>query len=122
MPAERTPCPITREQFRAQAARVLPLTINGVPFEVPVKEFSTGSLGWYVNGKTAVDVAGVVVGCSVQVQIVLNNSKDLPAAGATAVQPAAPRPVVAAAAASAGPKNVCAQCGAPPRLCCCVTK
>ena len=27
--------------------------INGVPLIAEVKEFSTGSLGWYLNGKTA---------------------------------------------------------------------
>ena len=46
----KTTCPITRQQFR-DAAKPVSITINGVPQLADVKEFSTGSLGWYLNGK-----------------------------------------------------------------------
>ena len=41
-----------------------------------VKEFSTGSLGWYVNGKTSIKVGDVP--CSVQIgfNLTIVNSKE----------------------------------------------
>src|SRR5262249_20693645 len=39
-------------------AVTLPVVINGVPHTAVVKEFSTGSLGWNINGKTEVSKSG----------------------------------------------------------------
>ena len=52
--AKKTTCPINRAQFRSKA-RPVTVTINNIPLQAEVKEFSTGSLGWYLNGKTTVD-------------------------------------------------------------------
>ncbi len=73
----KTACPIDRATFRANAKPVA-ITIDGVPVPAAVKEFSTGSLGWYVNGKTTVHVNGVP--CSVQIgmNLTLVGSKELP--------------------------------------------
>jgi hypothetical protein len=75
--AKKTTCPITRAQFRA-GARPIDVTINGVPMRAEVKEFSTGSLGWYVNGKTNVDVGGVSVPVQIGLNLTIVGSKDVP--------------------------------------------
>ena len=53
----KTSCPITRTDFQGKAKPVS-VTIANVPFVAEVKEFSTGSLGWYLNSKVTLDVAG----------------------------------------------------------------
>ncbi len=65
--ALKSRCPVTLEQFR-ETARPVEITIGGVPMTAEVKEFSTGSLGWYLSGK----VAGVVGGQKVETQIGIN--------------------------------------------------
>ena len=42
----KTNCPITREEFRAKA-RPVTVSIGSNTLMAEVKEFSTGSLGWY---------------------------------------------------------------------------
>jgi hypothetical protein len=75
--AKKTNCPITRAEFRAKAKPVT-VTINNVPLQADVKEFSTGSLGWYLNGKTTIDVAGTLVSVQIGVNLTVVGSKDLP--------------------------------------------
>ena len=60
----KTACPVTRAQF-TEKAEPLKVTINGQDLVAEVKEFSTGSFGWYLNGKIVVNVDGKP--CSVQV-------------------------------------------------------
>jgi hypothetical protein len=76
--ATKTACPVSREVFRAKAPRTLAITINGKPVAAEYKEFNTGSMGWFLNGKTTVDVDGVP--CSVQIglNLTLVGSKELP--------------------------------------------
>ena len=78
--ARKTVCPVTREQFRAKAPRAVAVSIAGVPHSAGIKEFSTGSLGWYLNGKTVVEIDGVP--CSVQIgmNLTIVGSKELPPA------------------------------------------
>lgn len=73
----KTTCPITRPQFR-DGAKPVEITINGVPMLADPKEFSTGSLGWYLNGKTVVDVNGTKVTVQVGVNLTVVGSKELP--------------------------------------------
>ena len=47
--AKKTTCPISRTDFRHNAKPVT-VSIGTVPLQADVKEFSTGSLGWYLNG------------------------------------------------------------------------
>jgi hypothetical protein len=75
--AKKTTCPITREQFRA-AAKPLAVTIAGVPLSAEVKEFSTGSLGWYLNGKTMVEINGSPVSVQIGLNLTIVGSKELP--------------------------------------------
>ena len=46
-------CAISRADFFA-TAKPLEITINGVPMIAEIKEFSTGSYGFYLNGKVTV--------------------------------------------------------------------
>ena len=73
----KTTCPISRPQFLSKAKPVT-VTINGVPLLAEVKEFSTGSLGWYLNGKTAIEVDGVPVSVQIGMNMTVVGSKELP--------------------------------------------
>ncbi|HZZ71579.1 MAG TPA: hypothetical protein VFE24_04955 [Pirellulales bacterium] len=73
----KTNCPITREEFRDKAQAV-EITINGVPMVAEVKEFSTGSLGWYLNGKAAIKVGDKTVTAQIGMNLTIVGSKELP--------------------------------------------
>jgi hypothetical protein len=75
--AKKTTCPITREQFRAKGKQV-PITIAGQQLAADVKEFSTGSLGWYLNGKTTIEIDGVLVSVQIGLNLTIVGSKELP--------------------------------------------
>jgi hypothetical protein len=75
--AKKTSCPITRAQF-TQGAKPLDITINGVPMRAEVKHFSTGSLGWSIQGKTSVDVGGTPVPVQIGLNLTIVGSKELP--------------------------------------------
>ncbi len=76
----KTTCPISRADFRAKAKPV-GITINNVPLQAVVKEFSTGSLGWYLNGKTTIDVGGTPVTVQIGMNLTIVGSKELPQDG-----------------------------------------
>lgn len=73
----RVRCPVTREQFLEEAA---PLKVNLAGKEVlaAVKEFSTGSLGWFVNEKFVTTIGGVEVKCQANMNITIVGSKEIP--------------------------------------------
>jgi len=68
---------ITRAAFRNQAHAV-EVVINGVPLLAEVKEFSTGSLGWYLNGKTTIKIGETPVSVQIGLNLTIVGSKDLP--------------------------------------------
>lgn len=70
-------CPITRAQFR-EGAKPVQVKIGEVPLMAEVKEFSTGSLGWFCNGKTTIDVGGTMVSVQIGLNLTIVGSKDLP--------------------------------------------
>ena len=76
--AKKTTCPITRAEFRS-GAKPVTVNINGIPLMAEVKEFSTGSLGWYLNGKTTIDVNGTPVSVQIGMNLTIVGSKELPA-------------------------------------------
>ncbi len=82
---------ITREQFRT-AAKPVQVVINGKEFEVPRKEFSTGSLGWYLNDKMDVEIDGVKVKVQIGMNLTIVGSKDLPQDASSAAPAADPAP------------------------------
>jgi hypothetical protein len=75
--AKKTTCPISRADFRSKAKPVK-VVINGVEQEAEVKEFSTGSLGWYLNAKIALDVDGMRVPVQIGLNLTIVGSKELP--------------------------------------------
>jgi hypothetical protein len=75
----KTSCPITRDEFRT-SAKAIKVTIGEVPLMAEVKEFSTGSLGWYLNGKTTVEVNGKPVSVQIGMNLTIVGSKELPGA------------------------------------------
>jgi hypothetical protein len=85
----KTICPVSRSQFK-QGARPVEITIGGQRMEVPVKFFSTGSLGWYLNAKTNLDVGGQSVPVQIGLNLTLVGSKDLPQEEGTPTPAAAP--------------------------------
>jgi hypothetical protein len=75
--AQKTPCAVTRQEFRDNAKRIA-VSIAGKNFDVDPKEFSTGSLGWNLNDKLTVEIGGKRVTCQVGLNLTLVNSKELP--------------------------------------------
>lgn len=75
--AKKTNCPISRADFRAKAKPLL-IEINGQKLQAEVKEFSTGSLGWYLNNKVMVEIDGVHVSVQVGLNLTIVGSKELP--------------------------------------------
>jgi hypothetical protein len=72
----KTHCPINRQQFK-DGAKPVEVTINGNKMTAHPKEFSTGSLGWYLNGKTEIDVNGVAVTVQIGMNLTIVGSKEL---------------------------------------------
>lgn len=52
---KKTECPLTKEEF-VEAAEALPININGAILTAEVKEYKTGSFGWFCNGKLTIMV------------------------------------------------------------------
>jgi hypothetical protein len=75
--ANKTTCPITRQQFR-DGAKPVTVSIAGIPQAAGPKEFSTGSLGWYLNGKVSIEVDGVPVQVQIGMNLTIVGSKELP--------------------------------------------
>jgi len=75
--AKKTSCAITRPEFREKAKPVT-IKIGTMDMLADVKEFSTGSLGWYLNGKTTVDVGGTPVTVQIGLNMTIFGSKELP--------------------------------------------
>lgn len=73
----KTNCPITRSEFKTKA-KAVDVTIGNMPLKAVVKEFSTGSLGWYLNGKTNIDVGGTTVTVQIGLNLTIVGSKELP--------------------------------------------
>lgn len=77
--AKKTFCPITRAQFHN--AKPVVVTINDQKLDAEPKEFSTGSLGWYLNAKVTLEVDGVRVPVQIGLNLTIVGSKELPKDG-----------------------------------------
>lgn len=75
----KTNCPVSREEFREKAQQV-EVVIGGVTLIAQVKEFATGSLGWYLNAKAPIKVGDKAVTCQVGLNLTVVGSKELPGA------------------------------------------
>jgi len=60
------------------------VVVKDVPLLAEVKEFSTGSLGWYLNGKMNVEIDGKVVAVQIGMNLTIVGSKELPQDAAVA--------------------------------------
>ena len=68
---------VTRAHFREHAGPIA-IEIGGVAMIADAKEFSTGSLGWFANGKIALKVGDTPVQVQVGVNLTIVGSKELP--------------------------------------------
>ena len=71
----KTLCPISRADFLAKA-EPLKIEIGGFPLMAEPREFSTGSFGWYVNGKASLVVDGKTLPVQVGMNLIVVGSKD----------------------------------------------
>ena len=72
---EKTVCPISLTQFKDKA-KPLQVTIGDKMVIVPVKEFATGSFGWYLNDKVTVMVGDQAVQVQVGANLIVVGSKE----------------------------------------------
>ena len=84
----KTVCPISREDFLAKAQPVK-VDLQGFPMTAEPREFSTGSFGWYVNGKATIQVDGKPITVQVGMNLTVVGSKEAPRAGGSAPPPMA---------------------------------
>ena len=75
--AKKTTCPISRAAFLEKAPKIK-IQIGEHKFDADPKEFSTGSLGWYLNGKISVEIDGINVPVQIGLNLTLVGSKELP--------------------------------------------
>ena len=70
----------TRKHFK-EHAKPLEVKIGDNGFLCEVKEFSTGSLGWYLNGKMVINMGGTPVSVQIGLNLTVVGSKELPKDG-----------------------------------------
>jgi hypothetical protein len=71
----KSPCPISRAQF-IEKAEPVKLSINGQELVADKREFSTGSFGWYYNGKVNIIVDGKPLSVQVGLNLTVVGSKE----------------------------------------------
>jgi hypothetical protein len=71
----KSPCPVSLSQF-LEKAEPLKVSINGQEMLAEVKSFSTGSFGWYINGKTVVNIDGKPVSVQIGMNLTVVGSKE----------------------------------------------
>jgi hypothetical protein len=71
----KTSCPVSLTLFQ-EKAEPLKVTINGQEMLAEVKAFSTGSFGWYLNGKTVVTIEGKAVSVQIGMNMTIVGSKE----------------------------------------------
>lgn len=72
---EKAKCPISLSTFRARA-KPLEVGVDSRAVIAKVREFTTGSFGWFASDKVELMVDGVPVRCQVGVTITIIGSKD----------------------------------------------
>jgi hypothetical protein len=71
----KSPCPVSLSQF-LEKAEPLKVVINGQEMLAEVKSFSTGSFGWYINGKTVVTIDGKPLSVQIGMNLTVVGSKE----------------------------------------------
>jgi hypothetical protein len=71
----KSPCPLSKTQFLEKAEPVK-ININGSEIVADRREFSTGSFGWYYNGKVNIMVDGRPLSVQVGLNLTVVGSKE----------------------------------------------
>ncbi len=71
----KTACSVSLTHFM-EKAEPLKITINGQDMLAEVKSFSTGSFGWYLNGKTVISIDGKAVSVQIGMNMTVVGSKE----------------------------------------------
>ena len=71
----KSPCPLTKTQF-IEKAEPVKLVINGQELVAEKREFSTGSFGWYYNGKVNITVDGKPLSVQLGLNLTVVGSKE----------------------------------------------
>ena len=71
----KTSCPVSLTQFLEKAEPVK-LMIGNSEIVADKREFSTGSFGWYYNGKTTITVDGKSLSVQVGLNLTVVGSKE----------------------------------------------
>jgi hypothetical protein len=71
----KSPCPLSKTQFLDQAEPVK-VVIGNMELTADKREFSTGSFGWYYNGKTTITVGGKPLSVQVGLNLTVVGSKE----------------------------------------------
>ena len=71
----KSPCPLSKTQF-IEKAEPVKVVINGQELIADKREFSTGSFGWYFNGKINIMVDGKPLSIQVGLNLTVVGSKE----------------------------------------------
>ena len=71
----KSPCPVSKTLF-LEKAEAVKIALNGNEMLAEKREFSTGSFGWYLNGKTTVTVDGKPLNVQVGINLTVVGSKE----------------------------------------------
>jgi len=71
----KSPCPLSQSQF-LEKAEPLKVSINGQDMLAEVKAFSTGSFGWFLNGKIVITVDDRPVSVQIGMNLTIVGSKE----------------------------------------------
>ena len=71
----KSPCPISKTQF-LEKAEAVKITIGTAEIIADRREFSTGSFGWYHNGKTTIMVDGKPLSVQIGLNLTVVGSKE----------------------------------------------
>jgi hypothetical protein len=71
----KSPCPISKTQFLEKAEPVKVMLASS-EINADKREFSTGSFGWYYNGKTTIMVDGKPLAVQIGMNLTVVGSKE----------------------------------------------
>ena len=71
----KSPCPLSKTQFIDKAEPVK-IVINGQEIIADKREFSSGSFGWYYNGKINITVDGKPLSVQIGLNLTVVGSKE----------------------------------------------
>lgn len=83
---EKAPCPITRDRFNEKAKPIV-AHIGDSPVILNPQEFTTGSFGFFMNGRMEITVDGVKLPCQANLIVTVIGSKPDPDAPKPAPAP-----------------------------------